>query len=213
MFALSASHGRPERSARPSASLKRRERGLGAVELVAAAAEPEQHVGPLHVREGLGLGDRARLVQQHERRAVVADAHLRQSAPDERPNLKLRHAGRARRRRQRLEGLRGLLVVLRLVQRLRPAQGSLEPRALVGRDAARKEACIDAEPLGEPLDRLRGSGASCRARSGRRTPSRSDRRRARSASGRRRRGAAGAVHRGELPRRWLCEWRGLLSRE
>src|SRR4029077_19869631 len=140
----------------PERLVEEGEGGLGAVELIAAAPEPEEHVGPLHVREGLGLADRTRLVEQDDGATVVADAHLRQPAPDQRPNLKLRHAGRARGRGQRIEGLRGLLVLLRLVQRLRPAQGSLEPRALVCGDAAREEAGIHTEALGEPIDRLRG---------------------------------------------------------
>jgi hypothetical protein len=86
---------------------------------------------------------------------MVADAHLREPAADERPHLQLGHPGGAGRGGQRLEGLGGLLA-LRLVQRLRPGEGSLELGALVGGDAAREEAGVDSEAVGEPFDRPRG---------------------------------------------------------
>ena len=133
--------------------------GLDAVELDAAAAEPEQDICTLDVGEGLGLGDRARLVEEHERGAMVADAHLREPAPDERAYLQLRNPGCAGSRGERLERVRRLFVLLRLVQRLGAREGSLEPGTLVGGDAAREEAGVDPETLGEPLDRaLRRAG-------------------------------------------------------
>ena len=66
------------------------------------------------------------------------------------------HAGRASGGNQRLERLYGLSIVLRLVQRLGAREGSFEPRALVGGDAACEEAGIDSEPVGEPFDRPLG---------------------------------------------------------
>ena len=48
------------------------------------------------------------------------------------------------------------VVLLRLVQRLGAREGSLEPGALVGRDAAREEAGVDSQAVGEPFDRPLG---------------------------------------------------------
>ena len=87
-----------------------------------------------------------------------------------------------------------------LEQRLGAGEDRLGPGALVARDAAREEARVDAEPEGEPVDRLAASGASCRARSARCTPSRSGRPQARSASARRRRGAGARARRAASPR-------------
>src|SRR5207253_2820756 len=50
----------------------------------------------------------------------------------------------------------GLRVLLRLVQRLGAREGSFEPGALVGRDAAGEEAGVDSEAVGEPSDRSLG---------------------------------------------------------
>ena len=93
-----------QRVARQARALGKRERlveesdrRLRAVELVAAAAEPEEDVGALDVGERARLGQRPRLGEELERRAVVAEPHLRQTGPDERPNLELGAAGRARR--------------------------------------------------------------------------------------------------------------------
>jgi hypothetical protein len=87
---------------------------------------------------------------------VLARAHLRETAAGERTHLQLRHAGRARRSDQRLERFRGLRVLLRFVQRLGAREGSLEPSALVGRDAAREEAGVDSQAVGKPFDRALG---------------------------------------------------------
>jgi hypothetical protein len=87
---------------------------------------------------------------------MLARAHLRETAAGECTHLQLRHAGRARRGDQRLERFHGLRVLLRLVQRLGAREGSLEPGALVGRDAAREEAGVDSQAVGEPFDRSLG---------------------------------------------------------
>ncbi len=87
---------------------------------------------------------------------MVADAHLREPAADERPHVKLRYPGCACRRGERLERFRRLRVLLRLVKRLGAHERSFEPRALVARDAAREEARVDPEAVGEPLDRAFG---------------------------------------------------------
>jgi len=77
----------------------------------------------------------------------------------ERANLQLRHPGRARSGDQRLERLRGLRVLLGLVQSLGTREGSFEPGALVGGNPAREEAGVDSQAVGEPFDR-----ALCRTR-------------------------------------------------
>ena len=156
MFALSASHGQAGALGEPERLVEQRERSLDAVELVATAAEPEQHICALDVRERLCLGDRACIVEELGRGAVVAGAHLREPAAHQCPHLKLGHAGCAGSRGQRREGRRSLLVLLRLVQRLRASKGSFEPGALVGRDAAREEAGVDPEAVGKPFDRPLG---------------------------------------------------------
>ena len=100
------------------------------------------------------LDDAAGLVQELERLAQRADAHLRAARADEGAD------GRARARRSRVRPGRATrtrsrrLVVERLEQRLGPGKRALEPAALVGRDAVREKTGIDAEPRSEPLDRL-----------------------------------------------------------
>ena len=60
----------------PERLVEQRERRLHARELVAAAAEPEQHVCPLDVRERLGLGDQPCVVEELDRGAVLTGSHL-----------------------------------------------------------------------------------------------------------------------------------------
>src|SRR5439155_9308627 len=83
----------------------------------------------------------------------LAGAHLCETAAARRTHVQLRHAGCAGRGDQRLERFRGFRVLLRLVQRLGAREGSLEPGALVGRDAAGEEAGVDSQAVGQPLDR------------------------------------------------------------
>src|SRR5262249_7008047 len=83
--------------------VEERDRRRGAVQLIAAAAEAEQHIRALDVGERLRLRLDARLVQQLERLAMGADPHLREPVPDERANLELRDAGGTDGRDQLLE--------------------------------------------------------------------------------------------------------------
>ena len=75
---------------------------------------------------------------------MLTDAHLARPPPHERANLQLRQPGRAGSGDQRLVLFRGLLVLLRLEQRLGPRECAFEPAALVGRDAVREETGVDA---------------------------------------------------------------------
>ena len=110
--------------------------------------------GALEIGEAAGLDEPARLVQELERLAQRAEAHLRAAGADEGANRELRNTRRPRCGDERLELCRRLLVLQRLDQRLGPGECALEAAALVGRDAVREEAGVDPEPRREPLDRL-----------------------------------------------------------
>ena len=73
---------------------------------------------------------------------------------DERAHGELRHTRRPRRRDEQLELGRGVVVPPASIQSLGPSERALEPAALVGRNAVREEARVDAEPRREPLDGL-----------------------------------------------------------
>ena len=88
------------------------------------------------------------------------------ASPAERARLELGHARRQHGGANALELLERLVVPPRFEQRVRTRERGVDAAALVGRDAVREKARVDAEPLGKPLDRLAASAASCRARSG-----------------------------------------------
>src|SRR5436305_1442655 len=75
---------------------------------------------------------------------------------DEGANRELRHAGGAGGREERAVLARRIVVLARLDERLGARERAFEPAALVGGDAVRKEAWVDAEPRREPFDRLAG---------------------------------------------------------
>ena len=127
-----------------------------ALKLVAADAEPEEHVRPVEIREARCLRQLAGAVEQLARLAELALLHAGPRLAAERPNLELR-------RRDALDGRRDLLVLdERLVvavilgERLRAREHRLDATALVRRDPVREEAGVDAQAGGEPLDRLLG---------------------------------------------------------
>src|SRR6266566_2185984 len=135
------------------------ERRLDAREAEAADSEPEQHVGALDVGEIGALDDRASLIEELERLPGLAEAHERPGGPVEDTDLELGEAARAHGRDERFVVLPRLLDLACLDQRLGACNRSLEAAALVGRDAVREEAGVDAEPDREPVDRLaRGPG-------------------------------------------------------
>ena len=85
--------------------------------------------------------------------------HLPKAQPDPRltgkgANLELDRGDTRDRRRDARELLERLWILVVLAEGLGPREGRLDPAALVGGDTAGEEAGIDAEPLGEPLDRL-----------------------------------------------------------
>ncbi len=154
MFERSESDGRPDRSARLSASLSRPiavwtlfswNRQTPSVKKTSARSTSEKLAA---------LDEPARLVQQLERDAERTESHLRAAGTDERAYLELGKAARVRRRHEHVVLLRGLFVGANLEQRLGAREGALEAAALVGGDAVRKESRVDAEADGEPVDRL-----------------------------------------------------------
>ncbi len=178
------------------------DRGRDARQQVPAHPQPVEHLGPVDVGESVALDESARLREEREAALHVAVLGARHRLAVQRTHTQLGRAGPEHgRQRTRVLLDRGVELVL-LEQRLGAREDRLRLRAVVGGDAAREEARVDSETQREPLDRLRWSGASCRARSGRCTPSRSGRPRARSASARRRRAAGAGARRGEArPRR------------
>ena len=126
--------------------VEERDRRRDARELVAADAEPEEDVGAVDVRELRPFGELARDLEQVERLAGVAVLHARPGLAGERAHLELGRAGGADVARAPTRKLGGLVVAVRLRQRLGPGEQCLDPAAHVGRDAAAEERGVDAEP-------------------------------------------------------------------
>ena len=134
--------------------VEERKRRLDTVQLVATDAEDVEDLRPLDVREASALDVSARLVQQLECTAQRAEAHLRAAGADERADLELQEPGGAGRRNEHVILRRGLLVAAGLDQCFRARQRAFEAPTLVGGDAVREEARVDAQAHGEPVDRL-----------------------------------------------------------
>src|SRR5581483_5106294 len=101
------------------------------------------------------LRERARLLEEADRRAHLADVGPRPGLARERAHLELDGAGGDDGgARLRVLGDGGLEVAP-LGPGLRAREDRLGAGALVARDAAREERGVDAEPRGEPADRLR----------------------------------------------------------
>ncbi len=137
---------RAKRVAREAGALREREglvqqaeRGLDAVELVAADAERVEHLGALEIGEAAGLDDAARLVEEVERLAQRAEAHLGAAGAEERARLELGEPGRPRGRHEQVVLGGAFVVVPRLEQRLRARRAaSRRPRSSVATPLARK---------------------------------------------------------------------------
>ena len=94
--------------------------------------------------------------EQGEPALDVAVLGTRHRFAVQRANAQLGRA-RSEHGRQRARVLVDRVVELVLLEeRLGAGKNRLGLRALVGRDAAREETCVDAQPKREPLDRLRG---------------------------------------------------------
>ena len=102
------------------------------------------------------LDESARLREQGEPALDVAVLGARHRFAVQRAHPQL---GRARSEHGR-QGTRVLVdrvvELVLLEERLGAGENRLGLRAVVGRDAAREETCIDSQPKREPLDRLRG---------------------------------------------------------
>ena len=187
----------PERSARPSASFSSAERGLDAVQLVAADAERVEDLRALEIGEVAGLDDAraprsaARAPRGARRGASACGRRRRAPEPRARARRSRAQRGRATRTRPR----RPRCWCASIIASARASAPSSRPRSSVATPFARKPG-VDSRAGRRATRSSRASGASCRARSGRRTPSRSARPRARSASARRRRAADEAALRG-----------------
>ena len=157
MFERSWSDGISERSANLSASSKRR-LPLDAVRCN-GRRPAEEHVGALDIREGSALTECAGLLEQCDRLADLAAAHSYGRFTGERTRLELLHAGGQHGSSDALELLERLVIAAGLEQGVRTRKRCIDTAALIGRDAVRQKACVDAEPLREPIDRLvRGTG-------------------------------------------------------
>ena len=132
------------------------DRGRDARKLVAADAEPEENLGAVEIRERLVLGDGSRAREQVERLAQLALVHPCPGLAGEETGLELGGPGRGDFRTDLLELGDGLLVAVRLDERLGARQRRLDAAALVGRDAVRQVAGVDVEAAREPRDRLAG---------------------------------------------------------
>src|SRR4051794_6880518 len=157
---------RPERVAREARAFRERERlveeadrGLDAGEMEPADRQREQHLRALDVGELSAFRQPARAIEEIERRPQLALAHLHLREPGQDANLELRRRGRVDCGEEGVEVGARLVVVAGLEQGLGAGDGAFEAATLVGRDAVGQETAVDAEPRGEPVDRLaRGTG-------------------------------------------------------
>ena len=173
--ALRRSEGSPTASTSASASSSRATAVAMLESLYRQHAEPEEDSARSRSENCASSVELARATWSTSSAARdVAVLHAGPPSPASAPHLELgrvrrpeRRPGRARTRRWR----RRRRCCLRRARR--PGRALPRPgRRHVRRDAAPKELGIDAEPGREPTRSSPRSGASCRARSGSRTPSR-----------------------------------------
>ena len=134
--------------------VEQRHRGGDAGKLVAADAEAEHELGAVDVGEDRAFGGRAGSVQQLDGGANIPLLHPCPGLTGERAHLEL----------DRVRGrdccadlcirLDGVLVVVRLRERLGAGEQRLDTAALVGRNTTREKCGIDLEALCQPLDGL-----------------------------------------------------------
>src|SRR6185312_9047497 len=119
----------------------------------AAAAEPEQHVRAVDVRELGPLGQLASDLQDLDRLARRAKLLERPALARERAHVELSRPERGDLPAHLPEEVDGLVVTMRLREGLGLGELRLDPGADVRRDAAQEVLRVDAEPLREPRDR------------------------------------------------------------
>src|SRR6266545_188113 len=132
------------------------DRGGDAGKLVAGDAELVDNLGTLYVGEAQALRELAGALEQRDRPADVALDRPSPGLALQGARFELRRSCREHRRAKILILGDRIGAAVGLDQRLGARETALDPSALVGRDTVRQEACVDAQPLGEPLDRLGG---------------------------------------------------------
>ena len=156
-------HVQPKLVARQARALGERQglvektdRGRDARKHVPAHPQAVQHLGAVDVGKLLAFDERARVAEQRERALDVARLGAGHRLAVQRAHLQLARA-RAEHRRQGLRVLADRVAErVLLEQRVGARQDRLGLRPLVGGDAAREEPRVDAQPEGEPVDRLGG---------------------------------------------------------
>ena len=129
------------------------DRGRDARDQVAGDAEAEEHLGPVEIGERRALDEPARLLEQVDRGLDLAALRRGPASPDSARNW--RSIGRSDDRRARVaETRRSPRRSASSISASPRVERRLGPGALVGGDAALEEERVDAELLGQPLDRL-----------------------------------------------------------
>ena len=114
-----------------------------------------EHLRAVDVREHRFLGEPARAVEDLERLADLAQVHASPGLDENGAELELRSGKGREHGRELLDLGDRVLVLARLDRRLGARDDALHPLALARRDADLEEGRIDAEPRGQPFDRLR----------------------------------------------------------
>ena len=157
MRARRRSQGWPDALRQSERLVEERDRRRDAREPVAAAAEAEEHVGPIDVREAPGARRaRARAWSDLDRVAGAGRLLERPALARERPHLELGRAERGQLAACLTEELDRLGVAVGLGKRLGAGEQRLDARAVVGGDPVEQELRVDGQPLRQPGDRLVG---------------------------------------------------------
>ena len=129
--------------------------GGDAGQLVAGDAEPEEHRGAVDVGERRPLGELARAGERGQRLVVAAELDQRPGLAEQEPELEIARAGALDRLLRTGELLERLGVLVCLGERLRAGERRLGAGPVGDADAGLEEVRIDAELLGQPLERVR----------------------------------------------------------
>ena len=138
----------------PERLVEQTHRRRDAGQLVPAHAQAEEDLGAVHVGKDLHLRELARRLQQLNGLAHLAALDACPGLTAQRAQLDLGRACPPKSRPHLLELGDRLVVTICLRERLGTGQSCLDPAPLGRGDAARQERTVDAQPLGEPVDRL-----------------------------------------------------------